>query len=170
MTISEFFEATGDRPVLVFAYFGFMIIAAILSGILGKGEGQDAPWKYLYSVIIYLVCIPGIFAIALNIYLFLFERKSVLDTNIYTQILPFIAMVITLLIIKANVALDKIPGFGKISGFLMILFATMSFMWFLDRVRLFVFSFLPIQYLGMIFLALFVILYFGWRSISKEEA
>ncbi len=169
MTISEFFEVTGDNPAIVFAFFGFVIFSAILAGILGKGEGNESPWKYLYSALIYLVAIPGIFSVAFNIYLFLFERKSVLDTNIYTQILPILAMVATFFIIRANVSLDRIPGFGKLSGLLMMIFATMSFMWFLDKIRIFVFTFMPFQYLVIIFLVLFVVLYFGWRKIAKVE-
>ena len=169
MTISEFFEYTGDNPALVFSYFGFILISAVIAGLLGKGEGNESPWKYLYATLIYMVAIPGIFSVAINIYLFLFERKSVLDTNIYTQILPIIAMVATFFIIRANVQLDRVPGFGKLSGFLMMIFATMSFMWFLDKIRIFVFTFMPFQYLVIIFIVLFVVLYFGWRRIAKVE-
>ena len=169
MTLSDFFLAVGERPVLVFAFYGFIIFSAILAGVLGKGEGEYSPWKYLYSAIIYLTAVPGIFAIALNIYFFMFERRPMLETNIYTQIIPVIAMVITLLIIKANVSLDKIPGFGRLSGLLMMIFATIAFMWFIDRVKLFVFTFLPFQYLLLIFVVLFVVLYFGWTKIMKEK-
>ena len=169
MTISDFFEATGNRPGIVFAYFGFILISALLAGLLGKGEGDESPWKYLYASLIYLVAIPGIFSVAFNIYLFLFERKSVMDTNIYTQILPIIFMVATFFAIRANVSLDRIPGFGKLSGFLMMIFATMAFMWFLDKIRIFVFTFMPFQNLIIIFLVLFAVLYFGWRKISKVD-
>ena len=169
MTLSDCFEALGNRPAIVFAFFGFLIVSALIAGVLGKGEGEESPWKWLYAALVYLTSVPGIFAVALSIYFFIFERRSILETDILVQIVPVISMVATLLIIKTNVDLDKIPGFGKLSGLLMVIFATIAFMWFIDRVRLFVFSYLPFQYLFLIFVALFVVLYFGWTKIMKEK-
>ena len=70
MTLQEFFRLLGENPSYVLMYFGLIPITALLAGILGKGEGEISPWKYLYSTLIYLVCVPGIFALTLNIYLF----------------------------------------------------------------------------------------------------
>ena len=106
---------------------------------MGKGEGHLTPWKYLYSALVYLVCVPGIFSVTLDVYMFLFEKRSILQTDIYTQILPILSMVITLFIIKRNVNLDAIPGFGKLSGLIMMITATLLIMWGLDRTHFWVF-------------------------------
>ena len=72
MTLRELFDYLSANPLAVVAYFFLLLITAILAGFMGKGEGHLSPWKYLYSAIIYLVCVPGIFAAALAVYLFLF--------------------------------------------------------------------------------------------------
>jgi len=68
----------------------------------------------------YLASILGIFAITLNVYLFLFERQSIWDMHLVTQLLPIAAMVGTLIIIKRNVPFEFIPAFRKLSGFVML--------------------------------------------------
>ena len=42
---------------------------------MGSGETADEIWKwrYVYAGLVYLACIPGVFAITLNVYLFLFS-------------------------------------------------------------------------------------------------
>ena len=44
-----------------------------------------------------------------------------------------------------------------------MIFGTISLMWFLDRTRIVVFSYLPFQYLLGIFAVLFVAIYLGWK-------
>jgi len=152
MTLKELFELIGENPGYVIGYFLLIIISAFLGGFMGKDEGHLSPWKYFYSALIYLVCIPGIFAVCLNIYMFLFDRGKVLDTDVYIQILPVIAMLITLLIIRKNVNLDQIPGFKNISGLMLMMFAVFALMWGIDRTRIFVVAFvnIPFYFLGLI--------------------
>jgi len=101
MTLRDFFQLCADNPIIIFAFFLLVPFTALLAGILGKGEGHITPWKYLYSTLLYLVCVPGIFAITLNIYMFLFERGgSVMDMNLYTQVLPILSMVATILLVR----------------------------------------------------------------------
>ena len=102
MTLGEFFELCGRNPMLVLGYFILIPLIALLAMFFSKGEGHLSPWKYLYSVLIYLVCIPGIFAITLSVYLFLFERRSIMDTNMYTQVLPIFSMIVTIMLINAQ--------------------------------------------------------------------
>ena len=167
MTLRQFLDYLNENPMFVIAYLVLIPFAAFLAGVLGKGEGHMSPWKYLYSVIVYLVCIPGIFAITFNIYNFLFERGSIMNAQLNTQILPVFSMILTLFIIKRNVSLDYIPGFGKLSGLIMMIAAVICFMWFFDRVRLFVFSYMPIQQLLLIFIALIVLIRIGWSRAVK---
>jgi hypothetical protein len=71
MTLRELFDYLSDNPLVVAAYFSLLLITAILAGIMGRGEGHLSPWKYLYSAIVYLVCVPGIFAAALAVQILL---------------------------------------------------------------------------------------------------
>ena len=142
-------------------------LTALLAWILGKGEGHISPWKYLYSVLVYLTCIPGIFAITLSIYMFLFERRSILDTNIYTQIVPVLSMILTLILIRRNVSLDMVPGFGKLSGLLLIISAVIVLLWILDRMRIFAITFIPFVWIIVLFLMIVLVAIVGVRRLKS---
>jgi hypothetical protein len=167
MTLQEFFYFLGQSPSYILTYFSAIPLIALLANFMGKGEGHLSPWRFLYAALIYAVCIPGIFAFALNIYLFLFERRSVMESDVFSQILPIFSMIGTLLIIRQNAPFDAIPGFDKLSGLIMMISATFAFMWFLDRTHIYVVSYLPFWQVALIFLALFLIVRYGWsRFIS----
>ena len=162
MTLRELFELLAQNPIYLLGYFGLLPFTALLASWLGKGEGHLSPWKYLYATLIYLICIPGVFAVTLSIYLFLFERRSIFDTDVYTQILPVVSMLLTLWLIRANVDLDQIPGFQKLSGLITMITATLAFMWLIDRTHIYVFSYLPFPQALLIFAGLFLVVRFGW--------
>ena len=167
MTLQQLFQQIGENPNFILIYLLIIPVSAIIAGVLGKGEGHLSPWKYLYASLIYLVSIPGIFAVALNAYFFLFQRGDIMQTDIYIQVLPLIVMLVTIFVIRRNVDLSLIPGFDKISGLWFFLFATMFLMWMLEKVRFVVFSYLPFQYLLGIFAILFTLIYLGWKKIIK---
>lgn len=168
MTLWDFFQAVSAQPVYIIFYFVMIIVVALLTGWLAKGEGEDSPWKYLYSALLYLVCVPGILAVGLAIYLFLFERRSIFAMNILLEILPVISMIATILIIRKNVDIDRIPGFDKLSGLVMMISAALAIMWFVDRIRIVIFSSMPIQYLLFIFVGLLLLIRIGWSRLIKS--
>lgn len=166
MTLQQFFDQVGTRPDWVLFYMGVVPLMAFLAGVLGKNEGHLPPWNYFYSFLVYLACVPGVFCMALNIYLFLFERRSIFDFNIYTQILPFFSMMLTLWLIRRNItSFDYIPGFNKLSGLVLMIFATLSIMWIVDRTRIMVFSYLRFEYVLLIFAGLLLLMLWGWRKL-----
>jgi len=167
MTLQELFDTIGNNPSWIMIYFCLIPITALIAGFMGKGEGNLTPWKELYSVLIYLVCIPGIFAITLSIYFFLFERRGILDTDVYSQIIPVVSMIATLFLIRNNASLDRIPGFGKVSGLMMVIFASLALMWGLDRTRIYVVAFtrMPFYYVLLIFAGIFFMVRFGFRRM-----
>ena len=61
MTLGQFFEAVSLEPSIVLFYFFALPFTAFLASIFGKGEGHLSPWKYLYTVLVYLACVPGVF-------------------------------------------------------------------------------------------------------------
>ena len=164
MTLGECFEMIGNNPTIVLFYFLALPLTAFLAGVLGKDEGHLSPWKYLYSTVMYLASVPGIFAVTLNVYLFLFERRSIMDANIYTQVLPIILMLITFWIVSKNVSFDDIPGFHKISGLVMVIVAVLLIMWILEKTHIIAITFMPFQYVILIFLALFLAIRYGMKK------
>lgn len=170
MTLQEFFNFLVSNPFWIISYFLLIPFTAWLAGIFGKGEGQEDPWKYLYSALIYLVCVPGIFAVFFNLYLFIFERRSIFQTEIFTQLLPIVSMFVTLLLIRRNVSLDLVPGFDKITGLFMMITAAFAFFWVLDKTHLIVISYLPLWQGVLIFAGLLLVMRWGWGRLAKKPA
>ncbi len=165
MTLQDLFNLIGSNPAYILFYFGIIPFAALLAGLLGRGEGHIAPWNILYAILIYAVCVPGIFAVTLSIYFFLFERRSIMDTDVYNQVLPIISMVGTLLIIRRNVDFKHIPGFDKLSGLITMIAATLGIMWFVDRTRIYAITYLRFEVVLLIFVLLLLLIRFGWSKI-----
>lgn len=169
MTLNEFFDLLAVNPIYIIGFFLLIPLAAFIGTIIGKGEEDEPVWKFYYATLIYLTTIPGIFSVALSIYLFLFERRSIMESDVFTQILPIISMVATLLIIRRSVNMDKIPGFGKLSGLIWMIAAVIIIMWFMDRVKLYIFSYMPIQYLLLIMVGLLIVFRLGWSKLNSSN-
>jgi len=166
MTLKEFFDLLSNNPSYILSFFLLVPIAALIGTIIGKGEEEESVWQGYYSILIFLVAIPGIFAITLSIYLFTFERSSIFDTDIYTQILPILSMIATIFIIKRTVSLDTIPGFGKLSGLIMMIGATLITMWVLEKTHIVVFSYIPVQYAMLFIVGLMLVFRLGWSKVT----
>lgn len=169
MTLKEFFDLLAVNPIYIVGFFLLIPLAAFIGTVIGRGEEEEPVWKIYYATLIYLTTIPGIFSVALSVYLFLFERRSVMESDVFTQILPIISMIATLLIIRRSVNMDNIPGFGKLSGLIWMIAAVLIIMWFMDRVKLYVFSYMPIQYLLLILVGLLIAFRLGWSKLNGSS-
>lgn len=167
MTLQDFFNLLGDNPRYVVIYFLMLPIFALLGLLLGKGEGNVSPWREYYSVIVFGVCIPGILAIALSVYLFLFERRSIMQTDILSQVLPIVSMFGTLRLVGMNADVRSLPGFGSISSLVTMIAATFAAMWLIQRTHIFVFSSLPFWQVIVIFGLLFLVMRFALSRILR---
>ncbi len=167
MTLKDFFDLLAVNPSYIIGFFLLIPLAAFIGTVIGKGEEDETIWQFYYSTLIYLAAVPGIFSVTLNIYLFLFERRSVMEADVFTQILPIISMFATLMIIRKSVNLDKIPGFGKLSGLIWMVGAVLLIMWFMEKTRIYVFSYMPVQYVFFILIGLIVVFRMGWGRLSK---
>lgn len=168
MTLRELFDYLNANPVTVVGYFLLILVTALLAGLMGRGEGHLSPWKYLYSAIVYLVCVPGIFATALAVYLFLFEQGgSIFNLNLLTQVLPIGAMLATLAVVRRNVAFGYIPGFGKLTDLIMTIVTVFVLMYFLNRLHLVAWVYVPVQWLLLIVISLLLIVRFGLKRLTS---
>lgn len=167
MTLGEFFEWSGNNPALLLGFFFLVPFLALLALFFSKEEGHLSPWKYLYSVLIYLVAIPGIFAVTLSIYLFLFERRSIMDTNLFTQVLPIVSMLATFILIRKQVDLDLVPGFGKLSGLITIIGVLIVLMWIIDKTHIYSITFMPFWAVILILIAGFLLVWSGLKRLTN---
>jgi hypothetical protein len=166
MTLRELFDYLSANPTTVVAFFLVLPFIALLAGLIAKGEGHLSPWKYMYSGLIYLVCVPGIFAAALAVYLFLFEQGgSIYNVNLLTQVLPVVSMIVTLGIIRRNTPFEYIPGFGKLSDLILLIVSVFVLMYFLDRIHLIAWVYVPVQWLIAIVVGLLILFRFGLKRM-----
>jgi hypothetical protein len=166
MTLGDFFKMCGENPGLLLWFFLLVPLVALLALFFSNGQGHLSPWKYLYSILIYLVAIPGIFAVTLSVYLFLFERRSIMDTNIYTQILPIISMLATFILVRKQVDLDLVPGFDKLSGLVTILSVLIILMWIIDKTHIYSITFMPFYVVVLILVIGFLLIRMGLKRLA----
>lgn len=169
MTLQQLFDVLSANPSITLFYFLALPLTAVLSGVLSRGKGHESPWKFLYCILLYMAAVPGIFAIFLNVYLFLFERQSVMNMNLFTQIFPIITMLATFFIIRKNVDLSLIPGFDRISGLIIVVGVVIGIMWILDRTRVFAVTVVPFHYVLLILVGALILLRFGWSKLSVKR-
>lgn len=168
MTLQQLFDQIAMQPQLVYCYFALLPITALITNFMsGKTEALYAPWKYLYSTLVYASCIPGIFAVVLCVHNALFGGTNLLNVNILVYFLPIIIMILTIAIIRRNIALENVPGFDRLSGLIMVLAATFIAMFVLQRTYLWIHISGSWQQLFLIFAVLFIVLKWGLSKIIK---
>ena len=167
MTLGDLFQYANNHPAHVIFYFALIPFAALLAGWMERDEGHLPPWNYLFSTLIYLVAIPAILSAAYSAYRWFFDREAILNTNLLLQVLPLASMFITFQIVKRYVKVSTLPGFGRLSGMVMMIVATMMIMYFLDRFHIIGFTRIPFHFLLIMFLALLFAIRLGFRRIAS---
>lgn len=166
MTLRALFDLLSGQPTLL-----FLLLSAVPTGafLVNLWSGHTAEsiwqWRYVYAALVYLACLPGVFALTLNVYLFLFERQSIWDMNLAVQLLPILTMVATLMMIRRKIPFSYIPGFGKLSGFLTLIAAIMGILWFVDRTRIYAVTYIPFVYILVGFIGLLLLIRFAWSRL-----
>lgn len=163
MTGRELVELAGAYPAALGVALALPPVVSFLAGLAhGHGHGGNAPWKYLYAVLVYAACVPGMLAAVLTGYTLLFTRQSLLDVNLLVYLAPVISMTVTLLLIRGQVRFDAIPGFDRLWG-LMVMIA-MTFVIVLAVSRTWLVVVFGGSILALIALSVFVFAVLRWGA------
>ncbi|GAB3974916.1 hypothetical protein GCM10028806_31540 [Spirosoma terrae] len=166
MTLRDIFEAASHQPMLLFLVLMSVPVLAFLVNLWSGETAEDIwKWRYVYAVLVYMACIPGIFAITLTVYLFLFERQSIWDIHLVIQVLPILTMGFTLALIRRKIPFNYIPAFGKLSSALTLIAAVIGILWIIDRTRLVAITYIPFTYILGAFVVLLLLIRFAWSRI-----
>ena len=164
MTLQQLLDILSAHPIPVIVYFAALPLACLLLRLFhGRGGGGAAPWRYVYTVVIYLVCIPGIFSLFLTLYSLLLLRASILTVNVLSYFLPILSMAVSLLILRRSVAFDDIPGFRRLYGLFLLIFLTFLVLFALDRLRILLLFHASI----FLFLGLGIVIFFALKYASR---
>ncbi|MEZ0483241.1 hypothetical protein [Fibrella aquatica] len=166
MTFRDLFNYAAAYPGLFILFLlAIPVLAFVVNILAGETAEEIWQWRYLYAGLVYAACIPGMFAVTLNIYLFLFERQSIWAMNLVLQLVPIATMVATLMLVRRKLPFQYVPGFGRLSSFLTLIAALIGILWFVDRLRLVAFTYVPFSYIVIGFVALLLIIRFAWSRI-----
>ena len=166
MTIEQFLQWAGSQALWLAAFFTALPLAAWAVNAMARDAADRGPWKYLYSGLVYLCCVPGMFAAAITVYSLFLLRANLLRVNVLVYFLPVASMIATLVVIGRAIRFEKIPGSGRLSGLMILLGISFLIVFLLDRFRVVAFFGGTIQWLTGAALALFGLLKLGLRRMQ----
>ncbi|MBF0101670.1 MAG: hypothetical protein HQK77_12260 [Desulfobacterales bacterium] len=158
MTIEDVAQLASYYPVQLLAYFSIPPVLSWILGIFQRNRVVVGIKKYVYSLLIFLVTIPGIVSLSLTAYLIFFSRQNLLKLNILIYFLPIISMIVTLAFIGRKADFDSIPGFDRLSGLMALIAVTFFIILLIYKTRIFVVFYGSLEYLLIIGVILFVLL------------
>ncbi len=166
MSVLDVFSFFESNAIYLLVYtIALPVLPLLLRLMHGPLHGSLAPWKYLYSVVIYLSCIPGVFTLFALLYLTTFQRENLLALDIITYLLPVLSMIVTLVVIRGNVSFDDIPGFQRIAGLIALTVGTFIVLLVLDRLHIFLFFRASIIWFFVIGAGVFIGLMLGGKLL-----
>ena len=171
MTARDLIDLVGRHPLALAGLFVVLPAAVLVMGALhGPGGGGRAPWRFVYAVVVYLACVPGIGAAVVTAYTLFFTRENLLDKNLLVYVVPIASMALTLLLIRRRVSFDEIPGFHRIWGLMTLIAITFTLLLVIHKAFIGIFFGAPLAALVAIFAFLFALLKWGARAVLGEKS
>lgn len=168
MSIDDFFVKLENFDILIAIYSMFAILMASILWLLNhKEKEKQSPMKYVYSVLIYAITVPGIIISVITGYKVFVEKMSLLDLNFVVFLLPIISMIITLVIISKDADLKSIPGFDRLSGLMTMLGISVVIAFVISRAHFWIFS--SIAGFFLLILVLFLIFKFAAKKFIGKR-
>jgi hypothetical protein len=170
MTARELIHLSDGHPLVLASVFIFAPLAAWLCGRLhGTGDGASSPWKYCYSVLVYLTCVPGMFAGVLTAYALFFTRENLLDVSIVVYLLPIVSMVVTLVLIRKSVSFEDVPGFDRLSGLMVMIACSFAIALVIQKTRIWIIFGGSIDRLIALAIGVFAMLKWGTYMLFRSR-
>ncbi|MDH3647637.1 MAG: hypothetical protein OER80_12780 [Gammaproteobacteria bacterium] len=167
MSVNDLIAAAAQHPLAILLALGPLPVLAWLVGRFSADEGERSPWKYLYSVLVYAACIPGILAAVLTGYSLFFIRANLLQVNILIYGLPIVIMILTLVVIGRYVDFARVPGFDRLSGLMLIIGISFAIALFIVKTRIWIFFGSSIATLFVIAILAFILLKWGSKKLFR---
>jgi len=164
-TVEDVIRNIGDYPLYVTAFLCLPALLALITGFFYKPGFIVRPADYFYSVLVYMVCIPGIISGVLITYTLFFTHGNLLQVNMLVYFMPIIAMIVTLALIKRKTAFKRLPGFDHLAGLMIVIGITFVILLLIYKTRIFIVFFSSIFSLLLFGVFLFVILKIGLKKL-----
>lgn len=170
MTTREFIQTADSHPwILTAAFVGLPLLAWICGCVHATGQGRTSPWKYIYALLVYAACIPGLFAAVLVGYSLFFTKENLLDASLLMYFLPIASMIATLVAIRRNVSFDDVPGFDRLSGLMVMLGLSFATALAIDRTRIWIWFGGSVDRLFLLAAGVFVLMKWGCHTLFRNQ-
>lgn len=137
MTLLELSALMDLHPLPVLTYFtGLPALAWSVTYYRGGKPLQQSPLRWLYSVILYGVCVPGI--IAAVVLADGLAHGELMQVSLYSGLLPLLSMLLILALFRQLHSPEAIPGFRRLTGFIWLLILTAIALYLLMRTRIWI--------------------------------
>ena len=135
LSVRELLAKIGSEPAIV---CGLLIAVPILCWLVGFGHqrGVKSPRHYAYAILVYLACVPGMGTAVVTGYSLLFSGENLLDKNVFVYYLPILTMTASLVLIGKKADFDKIPGFDRLRGLMIVIALTFVILLVLIKTRI----------------------------------
>lgn len=166
MTIEDLLTYITNDKAALFLFFILLPIATILITAISGGRSLEKPYSYLYSILLFAVCIPGVLSITLWVYSMFFERKAIWQLPFFVYYLPIIIMAICIYILKKKrISIQRLPWTGELYEFLVLLIITFASILIIMKLQIINFS-RPWQ-LGIFSILCFSTLHLLWKRMAS---
>ncbi len=169
MSVSQVLTWLSQYQLFVLAYLLSVPLLIFLLGIGYKKQAKRQFRDYLCSVFIYGITIPGIFSITMLLYSFLFLKSNLLQTNAVLYFLPWISMFFTFWLTKRYTNLTGLPGFGRLSGLMLMMALVFLCLFVLYRMRFIVGFFASFETLLVVGICIFFGIKYAASKMSGKQ-
>jgi hypothetical protein len=166
MTIQNLIDSLTAYQGLAWGYFIAIIIITLILVQLANPTNFES-LKYIMSVLVYAVTIPGILAVILTFYSLFIVKSDLLNVSIIIYFVPIVSMVITLFILSKKIGMKHIPGFDRLSGLMIMIGVSFLIVFVLQRTYFGVLFIGGFTQLLVVFAVLFIIVKVGWARLMK---
>jgi hypothetical protein len=170
MTTRDLVQQADQHPVALAAVLAAPpLISWLVGRVHARGQGGALPWSYFYAVLVYVACVPGMFASVLTGYTLFFSRENLLDTSLLVYFLPIVSMIVTLVLIRKNVAFDEVPGFDRLSGLMVMVGCSFAIALAIQRTRIWIMFGGSIERLFILAAGIFGLLKWGAYMLFRRH-
>lgn len=163
-TINQSLQIISSNISVIYFFAGLPLFSIVIGFFHKQRDGEKTLLRYLYSLLTFVSTILGTFSISLIGYALL-TRTNLLNVNATVYFLPLVSMITNLIIIGKQAEFSKLPGFGRLSGLIIIMAITFAILFFLSKVRILVGFFGSFEALLILGVAIYLLLRWSVKKV-----
>lgn len=164
MTVPELIDLlTFDRIAVTF-FFVLIPTMVLAAHRISGNSANESPYKYLYSILIYIAALLGVLSASFWVYSMLVESKSLWSLNFYVYYMPILSMLGVFWLVGMKARIAHLPWFGELSELLLLIGVA-----FASMLLILHFGWIPFEHLWQIVgatVVLFGVFKLGWERFN----